>query len=227
MVLEEKKIMKNEIKIMLPFYKIIYPFLFLIFLAIFRGIADTREIGVTLDPMLAALSVVFMADTYLIENRGQRWEIFALYALDKKKTMVYKRIFVQFLYLFLLAAFGYFLFLAQNPSKGVWETEAKMYLEYLFSVSITILFWGNMAIIGANFFQNIWCGIGISLIIWLILNSTFGADVFGKYNIFSYVFRNYEHGTGADWVPGKIIGFILVIFMVFGLLPQSIKKRRN
>lgn len=217
--------MKNEIRIMLPLYKIVYPFLFLLFLSIFRGIADTKEIGVTLDPMLAALSIVFMADTYLIENREQRWEIFALYALDKKKVMVYKRVLVQFVYLFLIAAIGYFLFFVQNPSKGVWGTEAKMYLEYLFAVSITILFWGSMAIIGANLFYNIWCGIGISLIIWLILNSTFGANVFGKYNIFSYVFRSYEQGTGVDWIPGKVIGVILVIFMMLVLLPQTIKRR--
>lgn len=219
--------MKNEIRIMLPPYKIVYPFLFLLFLAIFRGIADTKEIGVTLDPMLAALSIVFMADTYLIENREQRWEIFALYALDKKKTMVYKRVLVQFVYLFLLAAIGYFLFFVQNPSKGVMGTEVKMYLEYLFAVSITILFWGSMAIIGANLFHNIWSGIGISLIIWLILNSTFGANVFGKYNIFSYVFRSYGQGTGVDWIPGKVISVILVILMMFGLLPQTIKRRRN
>ena len=219
--------MKNEIKIMLPIYKLIYPFLFVIFLAIFRGIADTKEIGVALDPMLAALSVVFMADTYLIDNREQRWEIFALYTLDKKKIMVYKRIFVQFAYLFLLAAFGYFLFFIQNPSKEVWEIEAKMYLEYLFAVSISILFWGNMAMIGANLFQNIWCGIGIAFMIWLVLNSAFGAGVFGMYNVFSYVFRSYEQGIGVDWIPGKIIGFILAVLMMFGLLPQTMKRRRN
>ena len=67
--------MKNELKIMFPLYRIIYPLLFVIFLSIFRGIADTREIGVTLDPMLAALSAVFMVDTYLIEHKEQRWEI--------------------------------------------------------------------------------------------------------------------------------------------------------
>lgn len=219
--------MKNEIKIMLPLYKIVYPFLFLVFLAIFRGIADTKEIGVTLDPMMAVLSIVFMVDTYLVENREQRGEIFALYALDKKISMVYKRVLVQFVYLFLLAAIGYFLFFAQNPSKEAWGTEVKMYLEYLFAVSITILFWGSMAIIVANLFHNVWCGIGISLIIWLILNSTFGANVFGKYNIFSYVFRSYEQGTAVDWIPGKVIGVILVILMMFGLLPQTIKRRRN
>ncbi len=219
--------MKNEIKIMLPLYKRIYPILFVIFLAIFRGIADTKEIGVTLDPMLAALSVVFMADTYLIENREQRWEIFALYALDKKKAMIYKRVFVQFIYLFLLAAIGYFLFFIQNPSKGVWETEAKMYLEYLFAVSISIFFWGIMAMTVANLFQNIWCGIGISFMTWLAFNSTLGTDLFGKYNIFSYAFRSYGQGKGADWMPGKIAGLLLAVLMMFSLLPQTVKRRRR
>ena len=217
--------MKNEIKIMLPIYKIIYPILFVCFLAIFRGIADTKEIGVTLDPMLAALSVVFMADTYLVEKREQRWEIFALYALDKKKIMMYKRIFVQFLYLLLLAAIGYFLFLIQKPSASIWENEIKMYSEYLLAASISIFLWGTMAIIVSNLFQNIWCGIGISFIIWLLLNSTFGDDLFGRYNVFSYVFRSYEQ-RGTDWIPGKVIGFVLAIFMMFVFLPQTMKRRK-
>ena len=225
MELEEKKVMKNEIKIMLPIYKIIYPILFVCFLAIFRGIADTKEIGVTLDPMLAALSVVFMADTYLVEKREQRWEIFALYALDKKKIMMYKRIFVQFLYLLLLAAIGYFLFLIQKPSASIWENEIKMYSEYLLAASISIFLWGTMAIIVSNLFQNIWCGIGISFIIWLLLNSTFGDDLFGRYNVFSYVFRSYEQ-RGTDWIPGKVIGFVLAIFMMFVFLPQTMKRRK-
>lgn len=223
--MEEKKIMKNEIKIMLPLYKIIYPILFVLFLSIFRGIADTKEIGVTLDPMLAALSMVFMAETYLIEKREQRWEIFALYALDKKKEMIYKRIFVQFVYLFLLAAIGYFLFFIQNPSIGVWKNELKMYFEYLLAVSVSIFFWGVVSISIANLFQNIWCGIGISLVIWLMLNSTLGDNLLGKYNIFSYVFRSYEQGAGVNWIPGKVIGFLLTIVIMFIFLPQTIKRR--
>lgn len=219
--------MKNEIKIMFPFYKIIYPILFVSFLAIFRGIADTKEIGVTLDPMLAALSIVYMADTYLIEKREQRWEIFALYTLDKKKKMIYKRLFVQFVYLFFLAAIGYFLFFIQNPSIGSWKNEGKMYLDYLFAVSISIFFWGVISITIANLFQNIWCSIGISLIIWLVLNSTVGDTLFGKYNIFSYVFRSYEQGAGTEWILGKIIGFILAILIILVLLPQAMKRKRR
>ena len=224
--MEEKKAMRNEIKITFPLYKIIYPVLFVCFLAILRGTADTKEIGVTLDPMLAALSVVFMADTYLIEKREQRWEIFALYTQDKKRIMVYKRIFVQFIYLFLLAALAYFLFFLQNPSVTTWENEMKMYLEYLFAVGISILLWGTTTIIIANLFRNIWCGIGISFPIWLLLNSTFGDDLLGKYNIFSYVFRNYGQGI-IDWIPGKVIGLIIAILMIFVFLPQTIKTRRN
>ena len=224
--MEEKKAMKTEIKIMLPFYKIIYPILFICFLAILRGTADTREIGVTLDPMMAALSVVFMADTYLIEKLEQRWEIFALYALDKKRIMVYKRIVVQFVYLFLLAALGYFLFFIQNPSMTTWVNEMKMYLEYLLVVGISLILWGTMAIVIANLFKNIWCGIGIPFLIWLLFNSTFGDELLGKYNIFSYVFRDYRQGI-VDWIPGKVIGLILAMLMILVFLPQTIKNRRN
>ena len=216
--------MKNETKIMLPFYKIVYPIFFVFFLAIFRGIVDTKEIGVTLDPMLAALAVVFMADTYLIEKREQRWEIFALYALDKKRTMIYKRVFVQFVYLFLLAALGYFLFFIQNPSTDTWGNEVKMYLEYLFSAGISIFLWGTMAIVIANLLRNIWCGIGISFTIWLSLNSNLGDDLFGRYNMFSYAFRSYEQGV-VDWIPGKVIGFIFAMLMLLVFLPQTIKRR--
>ena len=225
--MEENKIMKHEIKIMLPLYKIIYPILFVIFLAIFRGIADTKEIGVTLDPMLAVLSIVFMADTYLIEKREQRWEVFTFYSLDKKKIMIYERVFVQFVYLFVMAAIGYFLFFIQNPSISTWQNEVKMYFEYLFAVSISIIFFGIIAITFANLSQNIWCGIGVSLIIWLVLNSTVGDVLFGKYNIFSYVFRSYTQGIAVEWISGKVIGFILAILMIFVILPQTMKGRRR
>lgn len=219
--------MKAEIKIMLPLYKIIYPIFFIIFLTIFRGIADTREIGITLDPMLSALAIVFMADTYLIEDREQRGELFALYSLNKKKAMIYKRVFVQFVYLFFGAAIGYFLFFIQNPSIGDLGNEKKMYLEYLFAVGSSILFWGIMAITIANWFQNIWCGIGISLIIWLVLNSTIGNNLLGKYNVFSYVFRCYEEGAGEEWILGKVIGGIFTFLMIYAILPETIKKRRK
>ena len=62
-------------------------------------------------------------------------------------------------------------------------------------------------------------------IIWLLLNSTFGDDLFGRYNVFSYVFRSYEQG-GTDWIPGKVLGFVLAILMMFVLLPQTMKRRK-
>lgn len=219
--------MKNEIKIVLPLYKIIYSILFITFLAIFRGIADSIEIGATLDPMMSALSIVFMADTYLIEKRELRWEIFALYALDKKIKMVYRRLFIQFAYLFLAAAIGYFIFFVQNPSIGFWKNEGRMYLDYLLAVSVSILFWGIISIAISNLFQNIWCGMGISLILWLGLNSKGGDILLGKYNIFSYVFRSYERGAGNEWIQGKIVGLILSIFIIIAVLPQTMKRKER
>ncbi len=220
--------MKYERKIMLPFYKVLYSILFIGFLALFRGISETREIGVTLDPAVSVLSIAFMADTYLIDKRERRWEIFALYPLKKKRRMVNRRILVQLLYLLFLSAMGYLFFLIiQTPSVGNWKNEWNLYAEYLFAVSISIFFWGVLSIVLSNLFQNIWCGIGISLLVWSLLNSTMGDTLLGPYNLFAYVFHNQAGGTLKEWIFGKLLGFVLSVLMLRIMIPQTLKRRRK
>lgn len=217
--------MKNEVKIILPFYKLLYPLISIAFLAVLRGIAHTREIGVTLDPMLAILSCVFMADTYLLEQREQRWEILALYTLHKKRNMICKRILVQALYLFLVGAIGYLFFFIQKPAKDRWNIEMRLYLEFLPGSLVTIVFFGVLALTIANCFRNMWCGIGITLVLWFVTNSTVGNNTFGKFNVFAYVFRAFGNDTDYYWLLGKGVALICTMLMLL-VLPNTIKGRK-
>lgn len=66
--------MKQEIKIVLPAYKIFYSLFFPVVLCLIRGVARVDEIGGTLDSNMALLSLVFCAETWVMERSGRRWE---------------------------------------------------------------------------------------------------------------------------------------------------------
>lgn len=216
--------MKSEIKIMLPIYKILYPVLFVILLAFVRGVAETREIGGILDTMTAVLAIVFMSDTYLIEIKEQRWEIFELYCLQRKKNMIYKRFLIQSGYLFFVSGIGYAFFFIQKPARQLWRAEFNLYIEFLFAVGISIAFFGVLSSIIANLFQNVWCGIGITLAIWLFLNSIMGDRIFGDFNIFAYAFKNSASNENHKWIMGKVIAIAGILAMLV-LLPKTIERR--
>lgn len=217
--------MKQDIKIMLPFYRIIYPILYVILMAFVRGISDTREIGIVLDSMIPVLAIVFMSDTYHIEYREQRWEIIALFSLKKLNQMIYKRVWIQIIYLMLVNGLGYWFFYIQKPIKQGLNKELNLYFSFLFACVITIAFFGMISLIVANTFNNMWIGIGVSLVCWLSLNSTTGNKILGVINVLAYAFRKFENANDYHWVIGKIFAVLCVVIMFF-LLPRTIKNRR-
>ena len=218
--------MRDEIKIMLPPYKIIYSVLTVLFLPMVRGISETDEIGSTMDIMMAVLTMVMIADTYLIEKREQRWEIISLFSINSRKRMVYMRLIVQFIYIFLFAAIGYFTFFIWKPVLQEFHYEVLRYFEYLLAVGITIVFWGVLVLVMANVTGNIWKGIGAGLVLWSYLISTFGSRILGRYNVFAYVFAETDSGI-AGWILGKMIGLLIAGILFFFVLPQTLEFRRN
>ncbi len=218
--------MRDEIKIMLPPYKIIYSVLTVLFLPMVRGISETDEIGSTMDIMMAVLTMVMIADTYLIEKREQRWEIISLFSINSRKRMVYMRLIVQFIYIFLFAAIGYFTFFIWKPVLQEFHYEVLRYFEYLLAVGITIVFWGVLVLVMANVTGNIWKGIGAGLVLWSYLISTFGSRILGRYNVFAYVFAETDSGI-AGWILGKMIGLLIAGILFFFALPQTLEFRRN
>ena len=218
--------MRDEIKIMLPPYKIIYSVLTILLLPIVRGISDTTEIGGVIDVMMSVLTMVMIADTYLVEKREQRWEIISLLPIKSRKRMVYMRLIVEFVYIFFLAAIGYFAFFIWKPEMRDFYRELWNYFEYLMAVGISIVFWGTLILVLANLNGNIWRGIGAGLVLWLYLISTYGSKILGRYNVFSYVFAGTDSKI-TDWIPGKVIGLLIAGILGIFILPRTLEFRRK
>ena len=218
--------MTDEIKIMLPPYKIIYSVLIVLFLPIVRGISSTDEIGPVMDIMISALTMVMIADTYLVEKREQRWEIVSLFSIRNRKKMIYTRLIVQFIYIFLLAAAGYFMFFIWKPILQDLRCEMLTYLKYLLAVGISMVFWGVAVLVSANLTGNIWKGIGMVLVMWGVLLSTHSNRILGRFNVFAYAIADNENGI-TDWLPGKIIGLLIAVIIGSFILPKKLEFRRD
>lgn len=55
-------------------------------------------------------------------------------------------------------------------------------------------------------------------------SSQFGAQIFGKWNVFSYTFRPIEYISDMGWLCGEMLSVALAMLMV-ALVPVIIKKR--
>lgn len=222
--------MRKECKISMPLYKIAYAVSFVILLSLVRGVFYSFEVGIALEPPMAILTAVFCADTYVMEIVAKRSEIWRLYPLKKKLYSIYMRLFLQQFFLLLLAAAGYGLFfLFQKPRvSGVTSitliSEAAQFWIFLASSLVTIVFWGIFSNTIACIFRNMWFGIGASLILWILTNSTLGDRYLGKWNVFSYSFRNVENSSDLSWICGKIVCICLGITAI-AILPKIIEKR--
>ena len=140
--------------------------------------------------------------------------------------MVYMRLMVEFIYVFLFAATGYFMFFIWKPDLQGFRCELLRYLEYLFAVSVSITFWGVIVLSIANATGNIWKGIGAGLVLWLYLLSTFGNKILGRYNIFAYALVEADSSV-ASWIPGKMIGLLIAGILGIFLLPRTLEFRRD
>lgn len=215
---------KKEMKICLPIYKMVYSVLFMILLSLVRGISSVVEIGITLDTAAAVLAIVFCAETYEMEFRGKRWEIFRLYSIRAKADAIYRRMAVQTGYLCLISYIGYFFFYWQKPREMMQISQVFLYGIYILAVTAAILFWGVLSMTFVNLFRNLWAGMGVSLFLWLFINSKAGERILGKLSVFSYVFRDTSKIQDWSWLWGQGLSLILVILLLMSV-PYIIKKR--
>lgn len=204
--------MKKEIKVCLPLYKVTFSVLFMVILALVRGIFYVYEIGIAMEPPVALLSAALCADAYVTEIQNGRAEVFCLYAGKKKSAAILRRLFVTMGFLTLLSAGGYLLFYWQRP---IAEGAASLALfgEFMFACLGTILFWGMLAQTISSLLRNMWAGIGVCFLVWQTFYSVRGEKIFGKWNLFSYVFRDIG-GGGSDWLCGQFACFFLAALML-------------
>ena len=226
--MRRQSIFFTEAKISFPIYKVIYSVFFTVILSIIRGVSFTNEIGGTLEPQMGILAAVFCADIYVQEVASGRWEINRLYPMKNRMGGIWRRMAVQETYLFLLGLAGYgLIYLLQNPIpywQGVWGKEILLFLIYIPAMAGTIIFWGMLSNVVACIFRNMWAGAGISLVLWIAVNSTYGDRIMGIWNPFSYTFRDIEDIGNLTWILGKILWLFGTILLGV-VLKRLIKKR--
>lgn len=215
---------RTESKICLPIYKVACSLCFVVILSLVRGISSTGEIGITLDTGMPILAIVFCCDAYQMEYSGKRWEVFRLYSVKNRTAAMLKRLAIQVLYLCAATVLGYLCFFWQRPVSVEGISDSLLFFLSIGSAAVSICFFGITALTLANLTKNSWYGIGASLVLWLCLNSVKGAAFFGKYNVFSFVFREISDSTDYSWLCGKGASAALSAAMLAGL-PRIIRKR--
>ena len=220
----------KEVKISLPFYKTASALLFIVILSVIRGVSISYEIGAAMEPAMAILTTAFCADTYVQEITGRRSEVWRLYPMKDKLCAIGARLLLQQGFLLLLAAAGYYLFfLFQRPRLfSLMQPEAgseiRQFMIFLGAMAVTIAFWSVLSNTIACIFRSLWFGIGGSLLLWLMANSSFAKKLLGPRNVFSYAYRNIADAGGFGWLAGKGICIALCAVMLL-LLPTLLKKR--
>lgn len=221
--------MRKELKISLPLYKKACALLFIVILSLIRGVSISCEIGTAMEPALAILAATLCADTYVQEIICRRSELWRLYPLKRKLLSVGTRLLIQEIFLLLLAAAGFCLFLLlqkpllfshMQPGAG---SEFRHFSIFLGAMAVTITFWSVLAATAAIIFRNLWLGISVCLILWLLENSSLAKNVLGPWNVFSYTFRNITDTGDFIWLAGKGLCIALCAAMLL-LLPTLLKK---
>ena len=82
---KEEGSLKTELKNCLPLYKIFYSCAFILILCVIHPIIYYEEIGSAIQSPIAFLTIIFCSDTYLMEVKSKRADVFHLY--DQKKQL--------------------------------------------------------------------------------------------------------------------------------------------
>jgi len=217
--------MNKERKICLPMYKVLYSLCFVAAFCLARGIADITEIGSGLDAVMAMLSIVFCADTYWAEHQGKRWEIFSLYPIKKRAEAIFRRLAIQWGFLFALSVLGYVGFYWQRPANLYGISGVSLFGQFLLAVGISILLWSSLSMTMVNVCRSLWGGMGIVLVLWLVVNSKAGQKFLGKWSVFAYGFRKVYDPGDLSWMAGKAAAVVTAALILAAAL--AVMKRRG
>ena len=207
--------MKTESKISFPLYKICYSLAFVAVLSLVRGVSSVAEIGNVMQQAMGILAVVFCADTYMQEVQSSRAEVFGLYSMRKKLRVVYTRLAVQTAYLYMVSILGYGCFFWQRPVSS-WDGDPAWvsFLMYLAAMPAMLLFCGTLSMTVANLLKNLWAGIGLGALVWFGLISSGADELFGKWNVFSFAFRDIQRTLDVSWLCGTGCSLLLAAAML-------------
>ncbi|HAB62394.1 MAG TPA: hypothetical protein DCE48_17160 [Lachnospiraceae bacterium] len=215
--------MIQRIKIALPYYYIVMSVFFSVCIVLIRKVNTWNSIGAILDNAISILSIVIFSNTYYIENQLNTIDVYCLTPLSKRKEDVIKRILIKILFLFLLFLLTYSAFLIRKPIVYIGESKIQIFINALFAVGSSIIFWGGLSCVLVNILNNIWIGLGGSIIFWITMSSTIAR----KFPVYLDVFRYGSlDGSGIQltgWQIGKI--FSLVAGIIFIVINTCLIKR--
>ena len=217
--------MKTELKNCLSLYKIFYSCAFILILCAIHPIVYYEEIGSAIQSPIAFLTIIFCSDTYLMEVKSKRADVFHLYDQKKQLKVISQRVCVQILYLLILSCVGYVLFFWQKPgsvNEGVSGTE--IFLLFFIALFGTIWLWSICSVILCTLLGNMWAGIGCLFGIVIGLISKEGSSFFGNLGLFSFSSCEPNQLMSESWIYGTLVSFIVGLFL-FAVLPMALKKR--
>lgn len=217
--------MRAELKNCLPKYKIFYSCAFLAILCTIHPIVYYEEIGSAIQAPIAFLTIIFCSDTYLMEVKSKRADVFHLYERKKQLKAIWQRLGVQIVYLLLISCAGYVLFFWQKPgSVNESVSGIKIFVLYFIAMLGTIWLWSICSVILCTLLRNMWTGIGCLFTMVIGLISRGDGLLFGNLGLFSFSFCEPAQLISMRWIYGTIVSFVVGLFF-FTVLPIVLKKR--
>ena len=203
--------MKQDLVIVVSKYKLWICIIYVMLLSIIFPLAYADEIGGVIDPYSSLLSILFFSDLFYLEILEKRYEVIKLKSKDVLIGIVKRRFFIAWLFVELLALVQYSLYLMKvNNNIGKMDN-LSMIIITLIATGVSIAFFGYLIVVLVNITKKIGIGVGIAVLIWFLLNSTIGMNIFKSANIFAFC-EFFTNDLDYSWVIGKLIGAIIVLF---------------
>ncbi|CUO22272.1 MAG: hypothetical protein ACLTA9_05215 [Clostridium saudiense] len=203
--------MKQDLVIVVSKYKLWICIIYVMLLSIIFPLAYADEIGGVIDPYSSLLSILFFSDLFYLEILEKRYEVIKLKSKDVLIGIVKRRFFIAWLFVELLALVQYSLYLMKvNNNIGKMDN-LSMIIITLIATGVSIAFFGYLTVVLVNITKKIGIGVGIAVLIWFLLNSTIGMNIFKSANIFAFC-EFFTNDLDYSWVIGKLIGAIIVLF---------------
>ena len=203
--------MKQDLIIVVSKYKLWICIIYVMLLSIIFPLAYADEIGGVIDPYSSLLAILFFSDLFYLEIVEKRYEVIKLKSKDALIGLVKRRFFIAWLFLESLAFVQYSLYLIRiNNNLGKMDN-LSMLIITLIATGVSIAFFGYLTVVLVNITKKIGIGVGIAVLIWFLLNSTIGMNIFKSANIFAFC-EFFTKDLDYSWVIGKLIGAIIVLF---------------
>lgn len=203
--------MKQDLVIVVSKYKLWICIIYVMLLSIIFPLAYADEIGGVIDPYSSLLSILFFSDLFYLEILEKRYEVIKLKSKDALIGLVKRRFFIAWLFVEFLAFVQYSLYLTKvNNNIGKMDN-LSMLIITLIATGVSIAFFGYLTVVLVNITKKIGIGVGIAILIWFLLNSTIGMNIFKSANIFAFC-EFFTKDLDYSWVIGKLIGAIIVLF---------------